>query len=112
MYSPPLEGFTSRVFSRSPSVSPNTNVSRSPSTASQRLQIGSLWNGGIRLADPAMQPQLLGPHDVAQRAMHAAVAAVEIAEVLLLGKLGERSEDRAVGPGVVLEQLEEFVHTG
>ncbi len=59
---------------------------------------------------PAMQPQLLRPHDVRECAVNPAVAAPQVAEILLPGQLGGRVEDRAVRPGVVVEQLEELVH--
>src|SRR5439155_24754995 len=80
-----------------------------PPHLSERLQISALWNGRVRLPQPAMQPELLGPHDVAQRAVNPAVAALQVAKVLLAGKLGDRIKDRAVRPFVVIEQLEELV---
>lgn len=75
---------------------------------SQRLQVGALRDGGVRLPDPAVQPQLLGPDDVRQRAVNAAVAAFQVAEILLLRELSDRVEDRSVRPGVVVEQLYEL----
>src|SRR6266566_4813922 len=78
-------------------------LDRFPTSAdvSQRLQIGSLWNGGIGFADPAMQPQVLGPHDMRERPMNPAVAALQVPEVLLFWELGDGVEDRAVRPGVI-----------
>ncbi len=40
--------------------------------------------------------------------MNPPVAAFEISEVLLVGQPGDRIEDRAVRPGVVVEQLDEL----
>jgi len=57
-----------------------------------------------------VQPELLRPHDVTQRAVNAPEAALEILEVLLIGQLLDRVENAAVRPGVVVEQLEELVH--
>src|SRR6267378_553651 len=81
-----------------------------PADVRQRFQIGPLWNGGIGLPHPAMQPQLLGPDDVGERSVNPAVAALQIPEVLLLRQPRDRVEDCAVRPGVVVEQLEELVH--
>ena len=78
----------------------------------ERAQVGPLGNGRIGLPHPAMQPELFGPDDVAEGAVNPAVAALQVAEVLLLGQLGDRIEDRAVRPGVVVEQLEEFLNWG
>src|SRR6266545_2080844 len=50
----------------------------------ERLQVRTLRDRGIWFLQPAMQPQLLGPHDVRQCAVNAAVAALQIPEVLLL----------------------------
>src|SRR5947207_8388428 len=69
----------------------------------ERAQVGSLWNRGVRFADPAMQPQLFRPHDVRERAMDPAVTTLEIAEILLVRQLGDRLEDDAVRPAVVVE---------
>src|SRR6267378_27364 len=76
----------------------------------ERRQILPLRHQRIGLAQPAVQPQLLGPDDVTQGTVNPAVAALQVAEVLIVREPGDRVEDRAVRPGVVIEQLEEFVH--
>src|SRR2546422_2050058 len=76
----------------------------------QGAEVGSLRSSGIGLPPPAVQPQLLGPHDMGERAMDAAKTAPQIAEVLLVRQGSDRVEDDAVRPGVVREQLEKFVH--
>src|SRR5947207_9269402 len=81
-----------------------------PSCLRERAQIGSLWNGRVGLPQPPMQPQLLGPDDVTQRAVDPAVAALQVAEILLVRQPGDRVEDRAIRPAIVVEQLEELVH--
>src|SRR5882762_8209570 len=75
-------------------------------------QILPLRHHRIGLAQPAVQPQLLGPDDVTQGTVNPAVAALQVAEVLLVREPGDRVEDRAVRPGVVIEQLEEFLQGG
>src|SRR5258705_12842734 len=62
-------------------------------------------------AEPAMQPKLLGPPDGKKGAVNPAVAALQVAEVLVVGQLGDCVKDRAVRPGVVVEQLQEFVQS-
>src|SRR4029077_4711331 len=70
-----------------------------------RREIFSLVNRGLRLASPPVEPQLLGPHEVTQRAVEAAVAALQVAEVRFARERLERREDPAIGPGTVGEQL-------
>jgi len=48
---------------------------------SERRQIRTLRHCGIRFPEPAVEPQLLRPHDVAQRAVQAAVTALQVAEI-------------------------------
>src|SRR5438552_90320 len=76
----------------------------------QRAEVGSLRHRRIGLPQPPVQPQLLRPHDMGERAMNAAEAAFQIAEVLLLRQGSDRVEDDAVRPGVEREQLEQLVH--
>ena len=83
-----------------------------PPHVDQRTQIPSLRDGGIGLARPAVQPQLLGPDDVSDGAVNPLVAAFQIAEILFFRELGDGGEDRPVRPGVVVEQLEEFSDWG
>src|SRR6266700_1260049 len=92
---------------------PPLHLDRLPAPAhlGQRFEVGALGDGGIRSLQPAMQPQLLRPHDVGERAVNPAVAALQVAEILLLRHLGGGVEDRAVRPGVVVEELEEFVQS-
>ena len=59
-----------------------------------------------------MQPELLRPHDVTQRAVNAPEAALQVPEVQLLGQPGDRVEDDAVRPDIVVEQLEELANRG
>src|SRR5216110_259327 len=77
----------------------------------QAAEVSSLCNGWIGLPHPAVQPQLLGPHDMGKRAMNPGKAALQITEVLRLRQGSDRSEDDAVRPGVIVEQLEEFVQS-
>jgi len=49
---------------------------------------------------------------VAERAVYAPKAALQIAEVLIVRQLGDRIKDDAVRPGVVVEQLGKFVNRG
>src|SRR5213078_4926675 len=65
----------------------------------------ALCHGGWWGAQPAGEPQLLGPDGVTQRAMDAAVAALQIPLVRLRGQAGQGVEDATVGPGVELVQL-------
>jgi hypothetical protein len=44
--------------------------------------------------------------------VNATEAALQVPEVLLLGQPGDRVEDDAVRPGIVVEQLEEFANRG
>src|SRR5690348_3825917 len=74
----------------------------------ERREIFSLVNRGLRPAGPPVEPQLLGPHDVTQRAVEAAVAALQVAEVRVARERPERREDPAIGPGIVGEQLAHF----
>src|SRR2546426_4761603 len=46
----------------------------------ERRQVLPLRDGRLRLAQPAGEPQVLGPHDVTQRAVDPAVAALQVAE--------------------------------
>src|SRR2546422_8535418 len=55
-------------------------------------------SGRVRVAEPAVEPQLLGPDDMTQRPVHPAVAALQVPEVLLGRKRAKRREDAAVGP--------------
>src|SRR5438132_896018 len=68
-------------------------------------EVPALCHGGWWGAKPAGEPQLLGPDDVTQRAVNAAMAALEIPPVWLRGKAGQGVEDAAVCPGVELVQL-------
>src|SRR6266566_3240361 len=115
-YSPPVEGFTTRVSSRRGSFRPATNAVRSRSTCSHRLRTSARLRRSVPCAtaglpsQPAMQPQLLGPHNVTERSMNPAKTALQVAKVLIVRQLGDRVEDDAVRPGVVVEQLQELVH--
>src|SRR2546422_9833805 len=65
----------------------------------------TLFRSRFRLAEPAVEPQLLGPDDMTQRPVDPAVAVLQVPEVLLGRKRAQRREDAAVGPRVVGEQL-------
>src|SRR2546423_15388545 len=75
----------------------------------QRVQIGPLRHQWIRQLLPPVQPQLLGPYDVTERAVDTAVAALQVPEVRLVGEPRDRVEDRAVRPRGVVEQLQEIL---
>src|SRR2546427_1651507 len=70
----------------------------------ERREILPLRHGRVRLAEPAVEPQLLGPYDVTQRPVDPAVAALQVPEILLGRKRVQRREDAAVCPPVVGEQ--------
>src|SRR5690349_19874539 len=91
---------------------PPLRLHRLPARAhlGQGFEVGTLRDGGIRSLQPAMQPQLLRPPDVAERAVNPAVAALQVAEVLVVGQPGDRLEDRAVRPAVVRKKIEKLVH--
>src|SRR5437016_11204470 len=65
----------------------------------ERRQVPALRRRGIRFPEPAVEPQLFRPHDVAQRAVEAPVAALEVSEIRLGGQRLERREAPTVGPG-------------
>src|SRR5437016_14680747 len=54
-------------------------------------QVPALWDRGIRLREPAVEPQLFRPHDMAQRAVESAVTALQVAEVRFGGEIGRAS---------------------
>src|ERR1041385_4295704 len=64
-----------------------------------------LRDRGIRPAEPAVEPQLFRPDDVAHRAVQPAMTALQVANIRLGGDPLARREAGAIGPGVVREQL-------
>src|ERR1051325_7621251 len=71
----------------------------------QSREVFALGDRGIRPAEPAVEPQLFRPDDVAHRAVQPAMTALQVANVRLGGHPLERREACAIGPGVVREQL-------
>src|SRR5258705_11819604 len=109
-FSPPLEGFPSRVSSSRSSLSPATNLPRSDSTASQRPRTSASdlrsvpWaTAGFGRLQPAMQPHLLRPHDVGERALNPPVAALQGAEKRLVPRPGGAAEERGGWPAAAVD---------
>src|SRR5438128_5009524 len=71
----------------------------------ERRQVPALQERRIGVPEPAVEPELFRPHDVAQRAVESAVAALQVAEIRFGGERLERREEPPVGPRVVGEQL-------
>src|SRR3989454_6609782 len=67
-------------------------------------QVPALWDRGIRLREPAVEPQLFRPHDMAQRAVESAVTALQVAEVRFGGERLPGREETPGGPRVGREE--------
>src|SRR5436309_5006869 len=74
----------------------------------ERRKVPALQDRRIGLPEPAVEPQLFRPHELAQRAVESAVAALQVAEVRLGGERLERGKEPPVGPRVVGEELPRF----